>query len=278
MFRAYSVIDVFARVPLEGNPVAVFGDGSGLDIDLMQRTAGELQLSETVFLLPPEDPSAADACARIFTPTVELPFAGHPLLGSGFVLSEGRARTVRIQTGAGVFPVAVKPGDGEALGGEFEQPMPSAEPFARERELLDALGVSQAMLPIEAYRNGPRHVYVALADEREVAELEPDLAALSRLGELGVNCFAGQGKEFKTRMFAPALGVAEDPATGSAAGPLLVHLTRHGVVDPGVEIQIRQGEEIGRPSLLRARLTADEDRVVIGGTGFVVGRGEYRLG
>jgi trans-2,3-dihydro-3-hydroxyanthranilate isomerase len=278
VFRAYAVIDVFARAPLEGNPVAVFGDGSGLDVELMQRTARELQLSETVFLLAPEDPSAADARARIFTPTVELPFAGHPLLGSGFVLSGGRARTVRIQTAAGVFPVAVKPEDGEALAGELEQPGPTAEPFAPERELLDALGVSQAILPIEAYRNGPRHVYVALADEREVAELEPDLAALSRLGELGVSCFAGHGTEFKTRMFGPALGVAEDPATGSAAGPLLVHLTRHGVVDPGVEIQIRQGEEIGRPSLLRARLTAGGERVVIGGTGFVVGRGEYRLG
>ena len=107
-------------------------------------------------------------------------------------------------------------------------------------------------LPVEAYRNGPRHVYVELASEAEVAALWPDQRALGHL-PVAVSTFAGQGPAWKTRMFAPFHGVPEDPATGSAAGPLAVHLARHGRIGFGDEIEIRQGEEIGRPSRLYAR-------------------------
>src|SRR5205807_880809 len=122
----------------------------------------------------------------------------------------------------------------------------------RESELLRALGIAGSRLPIEVYENGPRHVYVALESEQAVAALAPDLRALADQGGLCVSCFAGSNRRYKTRMFAPALGVNEDPATGSAAGPLAWHLARHAQIAFGEEIEIRQGAEIGRPSQLYA--------------------------
>jgi trans-2,3-dihydro-3-hydroxyanthranilate isomerase len=276
----YSILDVFTDTPLEGNPVAVFDDAAGLSAELMQRTARELNLSETVFLLAPE--SAGDARVRIFTPRVEMPFAGHPILGTAFVLGERLGlSTVTLETGAGLVPVALTR-DGERISsGEMDQPIPSVEPFPETDALLRALGVEESELPVEAYRNGPVHVYVALADEAAVASLSPDMRALGALrASCGVSCFAGAGNRYKTRMFGPALGVPEDPATGSAAGPLALHLARHGRIEYGREIELRQGAEIGRPSLLRARVEGSPERVeriVVGGSAVVVARGSYRL-
>ena len=279
--HAYTILDVFTSTPLQGNQLAVFHDGAGLSGEVMQRTARELNLSETVFVLPAHD--GADARVRIFPPLAEVPFAGHPVLGTAFVLGQRlQAPVIRLETGVGVIPVALRREGGQLVFGEMDQLVPTAEPFARERELLDAIGVSRSELPIEAYRNGPLHVYVALESEQTVAALRPDMAALEALGDgLGVNCFAGAGGRFKTRMFAPGLGVAEDPGTGSAAGPLAVHLARHRWIGYGEQIEISQGAEIDRPSLLHARVEGGEDRidrVAVGGTAVVVARGEYRLG
>jgi trans-2,3-dihydro-3-hydroxyanthranilate isomerase len=254
----------------------VFADGAGLDRQLMQRTARELNLSETVFLLAPSDPDRADARIRIFTPTVELPFAGHPVLGTGFLLSAERGLdTIRLETGAGLIRVTVDRGYGE-----MEQPIPRIEGVQRPDELLAALGVKRSVLPVEAYVNGPRHVIVALEDEATVRALSPDLRALAELEPSGFSCFAGTGGHYHTRMFAPALGVPEDPATGSAAGPLAVHLLRHGITESGQRVQISQGGEIGRPSMLFARAEGSSERVdsvTVGGRAVVVARGEYRL-
>ena len=143
------------------------------------------------------------------------------------------------------------------------------------------LGVKRSGLPVEAYPNGPLHVYVELEGEEEVVALRPDLRALAELEGLGANCFAGSGSRWKTRMFAPALGVSEDPATGSAAGPLAVHLARHGRIAFGEEIEIRQGAEIGRPSLLYARASGEGERidaVEVGGVAVIVAAGRYRTG
>jgi len=284
MYR-YTIADVFTDVPLEGNQVAVFTDAAGLSGEVMQRTARELNLSETVFVLRKQDPRA-HLRVRIFTPATELPFAGHPVLGTAFVV--GRAmgsNVVRLETGLGVVAVNLdrRDGGGEPVYGEMEQFVPEAEPFEAVDELVSALGAAPDRdgLPIEAYPNGPVHVYVEMPDEDAVAALRPDLGALERLGTYGINCFAGSGTRFKTRMFGPALGVAEDPATGSAAGPLAVHLARHGRVAFGTDIEIVQGVEIGRPSLLRARVEGSGKRiegVFVGGSAVIVARGEYRLG
>jgi trans-2,3-dihydro-3-hydroxyanthranilate isomerase len=277
---SYTVVDVFTETPLQGNALAVFTDAAGLTGELMQRIARELNLSETAFILPGRD--GADAAVRIFTPAEELPFAGHPVLGSAFVLAtRSKSTKVTLATGAGPVPVALRWRDGAVTYGEMNQPIPTREDPPRAEALLGALGLEGSELPIEAYRNGPVHVYVALKDEPAVAALRPDGAALADLGaRFGISCFAAHGARVKTRMFAPGLGVPEDPATGSAAGPLALHLARHGRIAYGQEIEIRQGEEVRRPSRLYARVEGFDggiDRVVVGGAAVIVAEGSYRL-
>jgi trans-2,3-dihydro-3-hydroxyanthranilate isomerase len=277
--RAYVIADVFCDVPLEGNAVAVFTDAEGLSGEVMQRTARELNLSETVFVLDAAGDRDADARVRIFTPSVELPFAGHPVLGTAFVLGTARGLdTVRLRTGAGIVPIALRREGDDIVYGEMEQPIPTWAPCEAERELLAALGVEHSGLPVEIYDNGSRHAYVELSDEDAVAAVAPDMRALAAVGTLGASCFAvlDGGARVKTRMFGPGLGVPEDPATGSAAGPLAVHLARHGRIAFGQTVEIHQGAEIGRPSVLRASAES-VTRVVVGGGAVIVARGEYRL-
>jgi trans-2,3-dihydro-3-hydroxyanthranilate isomerase len=274
----YMLLDVFSERPLEGNQLAVFTDGRGLSGEQMQRLAREMNLAETVFVLPAE--ADGDARVRIFTPLSELPFAGHPVLGTAFAIATALdSPTVRVETGLGVVPVDLER-DGEGIGfGWMLQRIPPWRPYEREAELLAALGVERSGLPLEAYENGPLHVYVALESEEAVAALRPDMAALAALGKVSANCFAGSGRRWKTRMFAPADGLPEDPATGSAAGPLALHLGRHGRISFGEEIQIRQGEEVGRPSLLHARADGSPDRlerVMVGGAARIVAGGSFR--
>jgi trans-2,3-dihydro-3-hydroxyanthranilate isomerase len=278
----YEVVDVFTDTPLQGNPVAVFTGAADLSGEVMQSAAREMNLSESVFVVDGRsDPGGYDAHIRIFTPATELPFAGHPVLGTAFVIGEAqRLALVRLKTTAGVIPVALSRERNRIVYGEMEQPIPEFEAFERADEVLAAVGVERSELPVMACRNGPVHVYVALASEDAVAALEPDLTALGKLQGVGVSCFAGRGGRFKTRMFGPGVGVPEDPATGSAAGPLAVHLAGHGWSEYGRPIQIRQGEEIGRPSVLHARVDGSNERierVVVGGAAVVVAHGEYRL-
>jgi len=286
--QPYVIVDVFTGTPLEGNPLAVFTEADGLPPDRMQKVAREMNLSETVFVLSPA--AGGDARIRIFTPATELPFAGHPTLGTAFVLCGQRGLdAIELETGAGVIRVefagrngldSPQPPDlppGPGLPGRMRQPVPTWEPYERAAELLAALGVASSRLPVEAYRNGPRHVYVALDSEEAVSRLRPDITALGALPGIGVGCFAGLGPRWKFRYFAPALGVAEDPATGSAAGPLGVHLARHDEIAFGEQIEVRQGEEIGRPSVLLVRVEAAGGRVTavdVGGSAVIVARGE----
>jgi trans-2,3-dihydro-3-hydroxyanthranilate isomerase len=134
-------------------------------------------------------------------------------------------------------------------------------------------------LPVELYRSGAPHVFVELESEDEVAALTPDFAALEGLG-IAANCFAGSGRSWKTRMFYPARGIPEDPATGSAAGPLALHLARHGRIGFGQEIEIRQGAEIGRPSVLYAVATGSREHVEsveVGGVALIAAEGVFRI-
>jgi trans-2,3-dihydro-3-hydroxyanthranilate isomerase len=276
----YVVADVFTDTPLAGNPLAVFTDARELREEELQRVAREMNLSESVFVLPAEQ--GGHARIRIFTPSVELEFAGHPTLGSAFVLGGPmQLLEIRLETARGIVPVALERDEGRIVFGRMQQPLPACEPFAEPDALLAALGIGQSELPLERYDNGAQFVYAGLASEEELAALRPNPVALSDLpGLVGVLCFAGSGARWKARMFAPGGGVAEDPATGSAAGPLAVHLARHGRIGFGEEIEITQGVEIGRPSTLFARADGSAEqleRVEVGGSAVLVARGELRL-
>jgi trans-2,3-dihydro-3-hydroxyanthranilate isomerase len=276
----YVLADVFTDTPLQGNGLAVFTDARGLPEESLQPLAREMNLSETVFVYPAEQ--GGHARIRIFTPMDELPFAGHPVLGTAFVLAAPlQLPEVALETGMGIVPVRLERDENRITFGWMSQPIPTVQPFEAANELLAAVGVEGSELPVELYDNGVRHVYVALPSVEAVEALEPDLQALKRLqGIVGTNCFAGEGGRWKNRMFAPADGVPEDPATGSAAGPLACHLARHGRIAFGDEIQISQGAEIRRPSTLHARVTGSAETiesVEVGGSAVVVARGEFRL-
>jgi len=279
LIRGFFVADVFTGTPLEGNQLGIFPDGRGLDDDLMLKATRELKFSESVFFLPPDDPEA-DAHVRIFTPGGEIPFAGHPTLGSAWLLGQLLGKQIiTLRTGAGLVPVELDREGDTITFGQMSQPVPTWAPYDRTAELLAALGTAEYGLPVETYVNGPRNVYVEISSETALDELEPDVQALARL-PVNVSCYTKTASGWSSRMFAPALGVPEDPATGSAAGPLAVHLARHGRIEFGEEIQIRQGAQINRPSVLYARAegTADAvERVLVGGRAVIVAHGEYRL-
>ena len=276
----FVIADVFTNTPLQGNQLAVFTDAREIPEAQLQPLAREINFSETVFVYP----AASDGHARIriFTPTQEIPFAGHPTLGTAFVLAAPlQLIEIRLETGSGIVLVSLEREGARIIFGWMEQPIPTFEPYPDEAELLAAVGVERSELPVEVYDNGIRHVYVTLGCEEEVAALRPDMGKLADLpAVLGVNCIAGSGNRWKTRMFAPGGGVPEDPATGSAAGPLAVHVARHGRIEFGQEIEISQGTEIGRPSTLHARVDGSAEqveRVGVGGSAVIVARGEFRL-
>ncbi len=276
----YVVADVFTDRPLAGNQLAVFTDARDIPEELLLPLTREISFSETVFVYPAA--AQGHVRIRIFTPVQEVPFAGHPVLGTAFVLAGPlQLEELRLETGAGVIPVRLERDGARITFGRMAQPLPAVTPFAGdEPALLDALGVERSLLPVEVYDNGFPHVFVTLASPEDVAALEPDFGYLKSLEDAGVNCIAGSERRWKTRMFAPGSGIAEDPATGSAAGPLALHVSRHGLVAFGTEIEIAQGAEVGRPSTLYARADGAADaveRIEVGGAAVVVARGEFRL-
>src|SRR5687767_7812451 len=185
----YVVADVFTDVPLAGNQLAVFTDARDLDSVTMQALALELGFSETVFVLPSQ--AEAHARMRIFTPRVELPFAGHPTLGTAFVLGAPlQLGVIRLETGVGVVPVELtRDESGRIVFGRMTQPVPEVAPFEREAELLAALGVERSELPVEVYDNGVKHVYVAVESEEAVRGVEADMRALGTFDVIGANVF-----------------------------------------------------------------------------------------
>ncbi len=281
----YVIADVFTDRPLEGNQLAVFTDAREIPEERLLALTREMAFSETVFVYRPEE--GGHVRIRIFTPGGEVPFAGHPVLGTAFVLAGPMQLVeIRIETGAGIVPVVLEREETKIVFGRMSQPVPTVSPGPAPDRLFSALGIAGSTLPVEIYDNGMPHLYVALASESEVAALDPDMAALARFqheemdGFGGINCFAGSGTRWKTRMFSPADGTPEDPATGSAAGPLACHLARHGLIGFGEEIEISQGAEVNRPSTLYARADRTREaieRVEVGGSAVTVARGEFRL-
>lgn len=268
---SYTVVDVFTDTALAGNPLAVFTNAIGLDAGLMQRLARELNLSETTFLLPAEQ--GGTARLRIFTPRRELPFAGHPLVGSAYVLGRSTpVPVVRFETGVGPIDVEIERNGGFVTRCVMTQPVPTFSAPPDGGAIRDALGTEPLGESIVA-DNGPTTLLVPVAN---VATLSPDLRAVEALGVTTVCAYAPpRDGSVRCRVFAPAVSITEDPATGSAAGPLGVHLLARGAIEAG-RLEVVQGVELGRPSLIEVEVEVDAPPRV-GGACVPVARGSFEL-
>ena len=296
----YLLVDVFTGEAFGGNQLAVFVDGAAVPERLMQPIARELQLSETTFVLPPSDPR--NLCRlRIFTPLEELPMAGHPTVGSAFALAtEGRIAapaTVVFEEGVGPVPVEVEGEAGRPTGAVMSQPLPEFGPRLDDAGRVAAMLTLEASdlapgLPLEVVSCGVPYLMVPLASLAAVerARLRPDLwhELLGGFASRHVYLFSretlGDDATVHARMFAPAAGVPEDPATGSASGPLGCYLVRHGLVSAAggerAAIVCEQGYEIGRPSRIEVEIRLDGERireVRVGGGCVLMGEGRMRL-
>jgi trans-2,3-dihydro-3-hydroxyanthranilate isomerase len=272
--RRYRVYDVFADTVLAGNPLAVVLDADGLDIAAMQRIAGEFNLSETTFVLPPENPRHR-ARVRIFTPRHELPFAGHPTVGTAIALSElqddGPAGIVVLEENVGPVRCVVSNG-GAAAYAEFDLPrLPERMAFKADREAVAAaLGIGPHEIGFEnhavsQWSGGVPYITVPVRDLEVAGRAWLDAAAWMALTgpaealSPGVYVYCREtilhDYAFHTRMFAPHLGIPEDPATGSAVAAFagaIVHFDEPA--DGPAQYWIEQGMEMGRPSRIRLEL------------------------
>jgi len=295
-------VDVFTDGPLAGNPLAVILDGKGLTSEEMQAVAREMNLSETTFVLPSTTPEAHYK-VRIFTPLKEIPFAGHPSIGTAHALvEEGRIRvkqqltTVRQEVGIGVLPIEIE----QLSGGRHVITMTQGAPRLG-RTITDLTDLAQALgipadeigpdqLPVQVSSTGLDQLMVPLRSLQRVAALVPDYGRLKEVEKrLGVSgCLIFALKTFRpeahvhARFFAPSVGVFEDPATGSAAGALGAYLVAHKVFGPEnpVSFNIEQGLEMQRPSLITVTVHHAEGMpslVKVGGRSVTVISGELTL-
>jgi trans-2,3-dihydro-3-hydroxyanthranilate isomerase len=299
----YVLVDVFAEGPFKGNPLAVFPDGSQVPSLLHQTVARELNLSETTFVYPPTDGSH-DFAVRIYTPAEELPFAGHPTLGTTFVLAlEGRIAltagkgATRLGEKVGVIPVDLESVTKSSGSATMQQPKPEFGSPVTNRGALAALVALEAAdlhpeLPPQVVSCGVPYLILPLRDLASARRARPrrDLwePTLEPLGTPNVLVVTRETErpahDWHARMFAPHLGVVEDPATGSAAGPLGAYTVRHRVLpaDPAGEtkLTIEQGIEMGRPSVLRVRVRAAGNEitaVLVSGECHRIGEGKLSL-
>jgi trans-2,3-dihydro-3-hydroxyanthranilate isomerase len=268
----YVLVDVFTDAPLTGNPLAVFTDARGLRPEQMARIANELNLSETIFILPAE--GEGDARVRIFTPRAELPFAGHPIIGASWVIGRGVALDLlRLETGVGIVPVQLQRHETSLSRAVMSQPRPAFSLLEDPGSVLEPLGLNPPAPgeSVEVGDNGLRVALVPAPSREALAGLTPDFSALARADVQTVCVWSLNGDGVEARVFAPAVGVDEDPATGSAAGPLGALLVRRGLLPPG-DILVHQGTDMGRPSLIEVEVTGEGD-VLVGGACSVIGRG-----
>ncbi len=294
--------DVFTDRPFTGNPLAIFPEAEGLTSEEMQSIAKEMNLSETTFVLPPTDLKARFRL-RIFTPTFELPLAGHPVVGTCFVLAERgmiplEEGTNRIfqECKAGVLPVDIV-----VRGGKVEEVVMTQSPprffdeYDNRALLAAAVGLPEGeLLPhglrAQVVSTALPQLMVPAASLHHFGRIELDLTAMRQvLRETESDCFMIFTREcvqaegtVHARMFAPALGVAEDPATGSASGALGAYLVKHGLVEakPTARILVEQGYEMGRPSAIHVEVDADESgprEVRVGGKAVEVAEGSFRF-
>ena len=298
----YAVVDVFAERALEGNALAIFSDGRGLTTEQMQAIAREMNLSETTFILPDEsaDEAAEGVRVRIFTTTEELPFAGHPTLGTASWLHWHHPRlrgaeTVTLKLNAGAVPVRFEPVRGGP--GVFATMRQADATFGATHEAAEVarvLGVPvqslDASLPVQTVSTGMPFVVVPFVSQAALESLAiPQSLAQPWLAAVGVRFFfcvaparkpaslAGPGADFHNRM---QFYGSEDPATGSASGCAIAWLVRHGVVESGRDTVFEQGVEMGRPSRIHVRATLTKGRVhdvFVGGRTIPVASGTFSL-
>jgi trans-2,3-dihydro-3-hydroxyanthranilate isomerase len=246
----YRLVDVFTDKAFGGNPLAVFTDGRAVDERLMQPIAKELHLSETTFVLPPSS-KGADHRLRIFTPDKELPFAGHPTIGTAYVVGAGRDGTMWLQEGVGNIRVTSREGFVQ-----MDQPLPTFTGSTVTRQAAaEALSLAveevRSDVPIQVGSSGVPFLFVPLANLKAVRRarrpgaLDASVYVFAMSGERS-------GSQVHGRMFDQGLGIGEDPATGSAQGPLGAYIVAHELVQaaPTTRIRVEQGFEIGRPSIL----------------------------
>lgn len=280
----YDLADVFTEHPIVGgNQLAVFAaTDTELPSHLMQAVALEMNLSETVFLAAAED--AGDVRVRMWSTVVEVDFAGHPLLGTACIVAHHRGLdegTLRVETNVGIVPIAVHRKSPGRYTAWMDQPLPRTSPVPADQgdQLLSVLGLENSELPITRYDAGIPHLYVMASTPEAVRAIVPDFAALGRVaGSSRINVFALTGAgTVVTRMFSPRdRGFPEDPACGSAAGPLVAHLVRYGLVASGQQITLSQGEMVNRPSTLYGAAVGDRDEISsirVGGGVCLIGKG-----
>jgi trans-2,3-dihydro-3-hydroxyanthranilate isomerase len=299
---SFEQVDVFTDRPFAGNPLCVVPDGTGLSTEQMQAIAREMNLSETTFVLPPTDPQAA-YWMRIFTPAKEIPFAGHPSVGTAYVMAcaghfplQEPVTRIFQQVGIGTLPLDIELVDGRPGRVIMTQGKPSFGGVIRDlAPIADALGVdsmalARANLPVQAVSTGLEHLVVPMPDLETMASLRPNLSALDvflrQCGTLGCFVFtlatASPDAFARARMFAPGAGVPEDPATGSAAGPLGAYLAVHGVLPRDqASFVIEQGIEMGRPSRIWVEVGRDAagmpTTIRVGGSTVLVIRGTITI-
>jgi trans-2,3-dihydro-3-hydroxyanthranilate isomerase len=298
----YIHLDVFTDRPLSGNQLAVFLDARGLTAETMQAIAKEMNFSESTFVLPAER-SDTDVRVRIFTPAAELPTAGHPTVGTAFALARagtiepGRDRVV-FGLGAGLTPVSFSWQGQDMTFAWMTQDLPEfgaliPDPAGAAAALrLPGAAVTGTGLPVQTVSCGVPFLYVPLATRRAVDSASLDSEAYERflrathLDDLPVFLFssetAGDKATVYSRMFAPALGIAEDPATGVASGPLGCYLVRHKVVpaERASSMLSLQGVKMGRPSQIHIAVGVKDGDIVnvrIGGQAVVAGEGMLYL-
>jgi trans-2,3-dihydro-3-hydroxyanthranilate isomerase len=306
--KAYQFIqvDVFTDQPFGGNPLAVFPEAEGLTAEEMQRLAREMNLSETTFVLPPQAPGA-DFKVRIFTPAKELPFAGHPVVGTHWVLAHlGRVdlrepvTQVRFELGVGVLPADLHVAGGQVERVVMTQDRPTFHAVLEDvTDLAEGLGlspeaISETGLPVHVVSTGVPQMMVPVRSLAEVQALDAgqlNIAALNRACHaVGTECalvFTFQTEQpeatVHVRMFAPLLGVPEDPATGSANGALGAYLVHHRAVpvtEPTTHILSEQGAEIDRPSTLYIEADSAGEEITavrVGGQVVLVAEGVVRF-
>ena len=275
MKRRLYTLDVFTTKQFAGNPLAVVTDGDGLTAKRMQAIAREMNLSETVFIQRPTN-NRALARLRIFTTTQELPLAGHPVIGTWFLLaelgvvpaSEGAVHILQ-QTGAGILPVEFTFHNGRPVRVTMTQKPArfSRAPFSRAA-LAATLGLKPSdlvpSLPIEFVSTGIPNLMVPVTRRAVLAKIQMNMRALAQLiaphGTMAY-CFAIEGRgRVRSRGMLP-WGVMEDPATGSAAGSLGAYLVHHHLLKPGERLLVNQGVEMRRPSEIHVEVAADKDKL-----------------